>query len=56
MTQILDAHAWTLCSGSNVGNVRLEVLPHTDTRRLMISAKGMLAQVSSELSLYLVIQ
>ena len=52
VTQVLEAHVWTLCSGSYVANIRVEVFPHADTRRLQVAAKSILAQVMNNINRY----
>lgn len=43
--QVHDPHFWTLCSGSYMGSLRLEVLPNTDTARIVAGVRSILKQV-----------
>lgn len=45
--QVQDAHFWTLCSGVYLGSLRLEVIPETDTRRVLTAARSILLQVGT---------
>ena len=42
--QIQDPHCWTLCSGTYIGSLRLDVLPGNDAVRLVAMAKSILKQ------------
>ena len=43
--QIHDPHFWTLCSGTYIGALRLEVINQSDASRLVAMAKSILSQV-----------
>ena len=45
MLQVHDAHFWTLCSGTYVGALRLEVIGQSDSPRLVAMARSILNQV-----------
>lgn len=43
--QIHDPHFWTLCSGTYIGALRLEVINQSDSSRLVAMARSILSQV-----------
>ncbi len=43
--QIHDTHFWTLCSGSFMGSLRLEVVPNSDSIRLVGGTRSILKQI-----------
>ena len=45
MLQVCDPHFWTLCSGTYVGALRLEVVAQSDTARVVAMARSILKQV-----------
>ena len=45
MLQIHDSHFWTLYSGTYMGSLRLEVVPNSDTVRLVAGTRNILKQL-----------
>lgn len=43
--QIHDPHFWTLCTGTYMGTLRLEVIGQADASRLVAMARSILQQV-----------
>lgn len=43
--QIHDPHFWTLCTGTHVGTLRLELMAQSDASRLVAMARSILNQV-----------
>ena len=45
MLQICEPHFWTLCSGTYMGSLRLEVVAQSDATRVVAMARSILKQV-----------
>lgn len=43
--QVRDPHFWTLCSGTHVGSLKLEIMARSDAPRLVAMARSILNQV-----------
>ena len=56
MSQIQEIHVWTLCSGQYVANIRVEVYPGSDVKRLQTVIKTIFSQVKSELTVPIMLE
>jgi zinc transporter 5/7 len=44
VAQVLEYHAWTLCTGTHIANIRIEIFPGSDLHRLHNIIKSILTK------------